>query len=60
MTAYTFEVSHRRLFVKTYVNFLYRQKAEKQRQITPQEANEIVQGGYAGLEPIDDEEFLDV
>ena len=60
MTAYTFEVSHRRLFVKTYVNFLYRQKAEKQRQITPQEANEIVQGGYAGLEPIDDEEFRDV
>jgi hypothetical protein len=60
MTAYTFEVSHRRLFVKTYVNFLYRQKAEKQRRITPEEANEIVQGGYAGLEPIDDEEFLDV
>ncbi|MCP4629265.1 MAG: hypothetical protein GY850_38040 [bacterium] len=60
MTDYTFEVSHRRLFVKTYVNFLYRQKAEQQRQITPQEANEIVQGGYAGLEPIDDEEFRDV
>lgn len=60
MTAYTFEVSHRRLFVKTYVNFLYRQKAETQRQITPQEANEIVQGGYAGLEPLDDEEFRDV
>lgn len=60
MTAYTFEVSHRRLFVKTYVNFLYRQKAEKQRPITPQEAKEIVQGGYAGLEPIDDEEFRDV
>ncbi len=60
MTDYTFEVSHRRLFVKTYVNFLYRQKAEQQRQITPQEANEIVQGGYAGLEPIDDEEIRDV
>jgi hypothetical protein len=60
MTDYTFEVSHRRLFVKTYVNFLYRQKAETQRRITTQEANEIVQGGYAGLEPKDDEEFRDV
>lgn len=60
MAAYTFEVSHRRLFVKTYVDFLYRQKAEKQRRITQEDANEIVQGGYASLEPIDDEEFLDV
>ena len=60
MAAYTFEVSHRRLFVKTYVDFLYHQKAEQQRRIMPPEANEIVQGGYARLEPIDDEEFLDV
>ncbi|MGD8269564.1 MAG: DUF2791 family P-loop domain-containing protein [Desulfobacterales bacterium] len=60
MVAYTFEVSHRRLFVKTYVDFLYRQRTEQQRQIMPQEANEIVQGGYASLETIDDEEFLDV
>jgi len=60
MADYTFEVSHRRLFVKTYVDFLYRQKAEKQRQITPAEAGEIVQGGYASLGAIDDEEFLDV
>jgi hypothetical protein len=60
MAAYTFEVSHRRLFVKTYVDFLYRQKAEQQRRILPQEANEIVQGGYTSLESIDDEEFLDV
>jgi hypothetical protein len=41
------------------VDFLYRQKAEQQRRILPQEANEIVQGGYTSLEP-DDEEFLDV
>jgi len=60
MAAYTFEVSHRRLFVKTYVDFLYRQKAERQRHITPEEAREIVEGGYANLEPMDDEAFLDV
>jgi hypothetical protein len=42
------------------VDFLYHQKAEQQRRIMPKEANEIVQGGYANLEPIDDEEFLDV
>jgi hypothetical protein len=60
MAAYTFEVSHRRLFVKTYVDFLYRQKAERQRHITPEEADEIVQGGYARLEPLEDEAFLDV
>ena len=60
MAEYTFEVSHRRLFVKTYVDFLYGQKSGKQQQITQEEANEIVQGGYARLEPADDEEFLDV
>jgi len=60
MVDYTFEVSHRRLFVKTYVDFLYGQKSKKQRQITQEEANKIVEGGYARLEPIDDEEFLDV
>jgi len=60
MAAYTFEVSHRRLFVKTYVDFLYRQKSQKQEQVTQEEANEIVQGGYAILEPFDDEDFLDV
>jgi hypothetical protein len=60
MAAYTFEVSHRRLFVKTYVDFLYGQKAEKQREITLEEATEIVQGGYTNLESIDDEAFLDV
>jgi hypothetical protein len=60
MAAYTFEVSHRRLFVKTYVDFLYRQKAERQQHITPEEAREIVEGGYANLEPMEDEAFLDV
>jgi len=60
MAAYTFEVSHRRLFVKTYVDFLYGQKAVGQRRITPEEVNGIIQGGYAALEEGDEEEFLDV
>jgi hypothetical protein len=61
MAEYTFEVSHRRLFVKTYVDFLYGQKAGKQQRISPQEAEGIVQGGYAKLEPSEDEEeFRDV
>ncbi|RJQ53457.1 MAG: hypothetical protein C4530_18010 [Desulfobacteraceae bacterium] len=60
MAAYTFEVSHRRLFVKTYTDFLYGQKAGKQGKITPEQAERIVQGGYTRLAPIDDEAFLDV
>jgi len=60
MAAYTFEVSHRRLFVKTYVDFLYGQKAVGQRRITLEEVNGIIQGGYAALEEGDEEEFLDV
>ena len=61
MAAYTFEVSHRRLFVKTYVDFLYGQRSETERRITEEEAVRIVQGGYAVLESAeyDDEEFLD-
>ncbi|MFO7784622.1 MAG: BREX system ATP-binding domain-containing protein [Thermodesulfobacteriota bacterium] len=61
MAAYSFEVSHRRLFVKTYVDFLYGQKSEIERRITEEEAVRIVQGGYAVLESVeyDDEEFLD-
>jgi hypothetical protein len=61
MAAYTFEVSHRRLFVKTYVDFLYGQKSEDQHRITREEAVKIVQGGYAVLESSEycDEEFLD-
>jgi len=60
MAAYTFEVSHRRLFVKTYVDFLYSQKAGKERLLTAEEADGIVQGGYTGLEPMEAEEFIDV
>ena len=60
MAAYTFEVSHRRLFVKTYVDFLYGQKAGDEHRLTPEEANRIIQGGYAMLESADEEEFLDV
>lgn len=60
MVDYTFEVSHRRLFVKSYVDFLYGQKSGEQARITPGEANRLIQGGYAGLDPSGDEEFLDV
>ncbi len=61
MAAYTFEVSHRRLFVKTYVDFLYSQRSESERMISEEEAVRIVQGGYAVLESAeyDDEDFLD-
>jgi hypothetical protein len=60
MAAYTFEVSHRRLFVKTYVDFLYGQKAGDEHRLTPEEATRIIQGGYAVMESADDEEFVDV
>jgi hypothetical protein len=60
MAAYTFEVSHRRLFVKTYVDFLYGQKAGDEHRLTPEEATRIIQGGYAMLESADEEEFVDV
>ena len=61
MVDYTFEVSHRRLFVKTYVDFLYGQKSGGQARIASGEANRLIQGGYAELEPSDDDEaFLDV
>jgi hypothetical protein len=61
MAAYTFEVSHRRLFVKTYIDFLYSQKSEGQQLITQEEAVKIVHGGYAHLESSEyyEEEFLD-
>nr|MBL0712087.1 DUF2791 family P-loop domain-containing protein [Desulfobacterales bacterium] len=60
MVDYTFEVSHRRLFVKTYVDFLYGQKSGGQVRIASGEANRLIQGGYAELAPSDDEAFLDV
>jgi hypothetical protein len=61
MASYTFEVSHRRLFVKTYVDFLYSQKSEGQHLISQEEAVKIVHGGYAHLESSEygEEEFLD-
>ncbi len=59
MVSYTFEVSHRRLFVKSYLDFLYQQKAAGQQQITPEQATSMVQGSYMRLEPEDGEEFLD-
>ena len=60
MVSYTFEVSHRRLFVKSYVDFLYNQKATGQERITSEGAVSLVQGSYIKLESADDEEFVDV
>ena len=60
MVDYTFEVSHRRLFVKSYVDFLYGQKSGGEVEISHEEANHLIQGGYESLGSVDDEEFLDV
>jgi len=60
MVDYAFEVSHRRLFVKSYVDFLYGQRSADQRRITQEETNELIQVGYSSLELLEDEEFLDV
>jgi hypothetical protein len=60
LSRYTFEVSHRRLFVKTYVDFLYRQRAEGERLISEEEAEAMARGGQAALMSLDDDEFVDV
>lgn len=59
MAAYSFEVSHRRLFVKTYVDFLYQQQRGKPRTLGREEASALVQGGYLALGSMADE-FADV
>lgn len=58
MSAYTFEISHRRLFVKTYVDFLYAQQADGEQALSGDAAEALVQGGYLGLGD-DDDEFFD-
>ncbi|MBI4703452.1 MAG: DUF2791 family P-loop domain-containing protein [Deltaproteobacteria bacterium] len=55
MAAHTFEVSHRRLFVKTYVDFLHQQQRGKPRTLDAAQANAIVQGGYLALGTLADE-----
>ena len=61
MAEYTFEVSHRRLFVKTYVDYLYGQKNDGETPLSQEDAGGLIQGGYTLLEETaDEEEFLDV
>ncbi|MCP4677063.1 MAG: hypothetical protein GY854_16420 [Deltaproteobacteria bacterium] len=59
MASYTFEVSHRRLFVKSYVDFLHGQRSDGQRRITEEDAASLARGSYAALSSLDEEEFLD-
>lgn len=59
MATYTFEVSHRRLFVKTYVDFLYRQQAEGETELSREVAEGMVQGSYLGMDTLDDDELFD-
>ncbi|MFA5625677.1 MAG: BREX system ATP-binding domain-containing protein [Bradymonadales bacterium] len=44
-----FEVNHRRLFVKTWVDFLYRQLADGELALTEEEANELIWSGQQNL-----------
>jgi hypothetical protein len=60
LSTYTFEVSHRRLFVKTYVDFLYKQRADGEHRISETEAQALAQGSQLALTPWDDEDFEDV
>lgn len=60
LAGYTFEVSHRRLFVKTYLDFLYRQRAEGQRRIGEADAQAMAQGSHVSLTALDDDDFEDV
>ncbi len=59
LSRYTFEISHRRLFVKTYVDLLHRQRAEGETALEPGHAEDMVQGGYLGLSEGPDDEFFD-
>jgi hypothetical protein len=59
MAMYTFEVSHRRLFVKSYVDFLYRQRTEGQQRLSADDAAAVTQGSYEEFVGVDDEEFVD-
>jgi hypothetical protein len=57
-----FEVNHRRLFVKTWVDFLFRQMADGERELGDDEADDLVLNGYEAIEDDDvdnEDEFFD-
>ena len=57
-----FEVNHRRLFVKTWVDWLYQQHAEGGHLLTPEDAQEMVLSGYGALSSVgaaSDDDFAD-
>jgi hypothetical protein len=45
-----FEVNHRRLFVKTWVDLMFRQVVDGERELTDDQAVELVLAGYEALE----------
>jgi hypothetical protein len=55
-----FEVNHRRLFVKTWVDYLFHQLVDGEMELTEDEASELVVEGYEGIEGDEfDDEFAD-
>ncbi|MBI3927399.1 MAG: DUF2791 family P-loop domain-containing protein [Armatimonadetes bacterium] len=54
---YSFEVGHRRLFVKTWIAFLYQQKAQGESWLSDEAAEGLLAGGFA---PSPGGDFLDV
>mgnify|MGYP006280531367 CR=1 FL=1 len=45
-----FEVNHRRLFVKTWVDYLYRQLVDGEKRLTEDDASSLVVEGYDAIE----------
>lgn len=55
-----FEVNHRRLFVKNWVDFLYRQLVDGEQALTQEEATDLVLKGYESLSQTpDNDDFSD-
>ncbi len=55
-----FEVNHRRLFVKTWVDFLYHQLVDGEMRLDEEAASDLVVEGYEGLEGEQlDDDFAD-
>lgn len=55
-----FEVNHRRLFVKTWVDYLYHQLVDGEMRLNEDDASELVVEGYEGLEGEQlDDDFAD-
>ncbi len=54
---YSFEVGHRRLFVKTWITFLYQQKSGGESWLSDENAEELISSGYA---PVGGDDFFDV